>query len=288
VERSRVPDIRAAFAMKRMEDKTQTREVPLAITVQDLLEAGVHFGHQTKRWNPKMKPFIFTARNGVYIIDLRKTLMSLDAARRKAREVAAEGKPVLFVGTKKQAKEVIRAESQRCGQFFVTERWLGGMLTNFSTIRQSIKRLRDMEKKRDDGTFEKITKKERLKIEKDITKLERVLGGIKDMGRLPGMVVVVDTRKERIAVAEANNLGIPVVGVVDTNCDPDPVDFPIAGNDDAIKSIRLLIREISSGVTDGSAALHKESPPEQSDDEDDDKAEAMAAAAKGDDRPASA
>ncbi len=274
--------------MKRMEDKTQTREVPLAITVQDLLEAGVHFGHQTKRWNPKMKPFIFTARNGVYIIDLRKTLMSLDAARRKAREVAAEGKPVLFVGTKKQAKEVIRTESQRCGQFFVTERWLGGMLTNFSTIRLSIKRLRDLEKKRDDGTFEKITKKERLKIEKDITKLERVLGGIKDMGRLPGMVVVVDTRKERIAVAEANNLGIPVVGVVDTNCDPDPVDFPIAGNDDAIKSIRLLIREISSGINDGSAALQKEFPPEQSDDEEDDKAEAMAIAAKGDDQAASA
>jgi small subunit ribosomal protein S2 len=288
VERSRVPDIRAAFAMKRMEDKTQTREVPLAINVQDLLEAGVHFGHQTKRWNPKMKPFIFTARNGVYIIDLRKTMMSLDAARRKAREVAAEGKPVLFVGTKKQAKEVIRTESQRCGQFFVTERWLGGMLTNFSTIRLSIKRLRDLEKKRDDGTFDKITKKERLKIERGITKLERVLGGIKDMGRLPGMVVVVDTRKERIAVAEANNLGIPVVGVVDTNCDPDPVDFPIAGNDDAIKSIRLLIREISSGIVDGSAALHKESLPDESDDEDDDKAEAMAAAAKSDENPASA
>lgn len=288
-ERSRVPDYRAAFAMKRMVDKTQTREVLLAITVQDLLEAGVHFGHQTKRWNPKMKPFIFTARNGVYIIDLRKTLMSLDAARRKAREVASEGKPVLFVGTKKQAKEVIRTESQRCGQFFVIERWLGGMLTNFTTIRQSIKRLRDLEKMRDDGTFEKITKKERLKVEKDIIKLEKVLGGIKDMGRLPGLVVVVDTRKERIAVAEANNLGIPVVGVVDTNCDPDPVDFPIAGNDDAIKSIRLLIREISAGVTDGASARNKEIPQTESDDDEGgDKVQAMAAATGGHDRAASA
>lgn len=275
--------------MKRMVDKTQTREVLLAITVQDLLEAGVHFGHQTKRWNPKMKPFIFTARNGVYIIDLRKTLMSLDAARRKAREVASEGKPVLFVGTKKQAKEVIRTESQRCGQFFVIERWLGGMLTNFTTIRQSIKRLRDLEKMRDDGTFEKITKKERLKVEKDIIKLEKVLGGIKDMGRLPGLVVVVDTRKERIAVAEANNLGIPVVGVVDTNCDPDPVDFPIAGNDDAIKSIRLLIREISAGVTDGASARNKEIPQTESDDDEGgDKVQAMAAATGGHDRAASA
>jgi small subunit ribosomal protein S2 len=229
----------------------------VAVEIKDLLAAGVHFGHQTKRWNPKMKPFIFTARNGVYIIDLRKTLMSVDAAQRKAREVSSEGKPVLFVGTKKQAKEVIRTEAQRCGQFFVTERWLGGMLTNFATIRKSIKRLRDLERMRDDGTFEKITKKERLKIEKDIGKLDKVLGGIKDMGRLPGLVFVVDTRKERIAVAEASKLEIPVVGIVDTNCDPDPVDFPIAGNDDAIKSVRLLTREISTAVQEGAEAHRK-------------------------------
>ena len=212
------------------------------------------------------------------------SLMSLDAARRKAREVASEGKPVLFVGTKKQAKEVIRTEAQRCGQFYVTERWLGGMLTNYATIRQSIKRLRDLEKMREDGTFEKITKKERLHVEKEIAKLDKVLGGIKDMGRLPGLVVVVDTRKERIAVAEANNLDIPVVGVVDTNCDPDPVDFPIAGNDDAIKSIRLLIKEISGGVTDGASARHKEAPPDVTDEDGSDKAQAMAAAGKGDGR----
>jgi small subunit ribosomal protein S2 len=251
----------------------------VAVEIKDLLEAGVHFGHQTKRWNPKMKPFIFTARNGVYIIDLRKTMLSLEAAGRKAREVASDGKPVLFVGTKKQAKEVIRTEAQRCGQFFVTERWLGGMLTNFATIRQSVKRLRDLERMRDDGTFDKITKKERLKIEKEIGKLDKVLGGIKDMGRLPGLVYVVDTRKERIAVAEANKLAIPVVGLVDTNCDPDPVNFPIAGNDDAIKSIRLLTREISSAVHEGAATHRKVTAVRESgEDEGDDKAAAVASA----------
>jgi small subunit ribosomal protein S2 len=245
----------------------------VAIELKDLLEAGVHFGHQTKRWNPKMKPFIFTARNGIYIIDLRKTLLSLNAACRKAREVAAEGKPILFVGTKKQAKGVIVTESQRCSQFCVTERWMGGMLTNFTTIRQSIKRLRDMERMREDGTFEKIKKKERLKIDKEIDKLELVLGGIKDMGRLPGLVYVVDARKEQIAVSEARKLGIPIIGIVDTNCDPDPIDFPVAGNDDAIKSISLLTREVSAAIIDGMSAYQKERPSDLGDegDEGDDK-----------------
>jgi small subunit ribosomal protein S2 len=228
------------------------------VTVKDLLDAGVHFGHQTKRWNPKMKPFIFTARNGIYIIDLRKTLISLETACRKAREVALEARPVLFVGTKKQAKDVISTESQRCGQFCVTERWLGGMLTNFTTIRQSVKRLRDLEMMREDGTFEKLTKKERLKLEREIERLERVLGGIKDMGRLPGLLFVVDTRKERIAVAEASKLGIPIVAIVDTNSDPDPIDFPIAGNDDAIKSIRLLTGAIAAAVIEGGSSRRKE------------------------------
>ncbi len=227
------------------------------VTLKDLLDAGVHFGHQTKRWNPKMKPFIFGARNGIYIIDLRKTLKSLEAACRKAREVTLEGKPVLFVGTKKQAREVIHSESQRCGQFFVIERWLGGMLTNFATIRQSIKRLRDLETMRADGTFEKLTKKERLKLEREIERLDEILGGIKDMGRLPGLVFVVDTRKERIAVAEAEKLGIPIVAIVDTNCDPDPIDFPIAGNDDAIKSIRLITGAIASTVFEASGGRNK-------------------------------
>jgi len=229
----------------------------LAVELRDLLDAGVHFGHQTRRWNPKMKPFIFGARNGIYIIDLRKTLMSLHAACRKAREVAAEGRPVLFVGTKKQAKDVILEESGRCGQYCVTERWLGGMLTNFATIRQSVKRLRDLETMREDGTLEKLTKKERLRREKDIGKLDRVLGGIKDMGRLPGLVFVVDTRKERIAVAEAKKLGIPIIAVVDTNCDPDPIDFPVAGNDDAIKSIRLLTGAVAAAVMEGAGSRKK-------------------------------
>ncbi|MEW5701150.1 MAG: 30S ribosomal protein S2 [Candidatus Zixiibacteriota bacterium] len=235
----------------------------MPIEVKDLLDAGVHFGHQTKRWNPKMKPFIFTARNGIYIIDLRKTLISLEAACRKAREVAMEGRPVLFVGTKKQAKDVISAESQRCGQFCVTERWLGGMLTNFTTIRQSVKRLRDLETMREDGTFEKLTKKERLKLEKEIERLEKVLGGIKDMGRLPGLLYVVDTRKERIAVAEASKLGIPIVAIVDTNSDPDPIDFPIAGNDDAIKSIRLLTGAVAGAVIEGAGSRRKDVADEE-------------------------
>lgn len=227
------------------------------VTLKDLLDAGVHFGHQTKRWNPKMKPFIFGARNGIYIIDLRKTLKSLEAACRKVREVAAEGRPVLFVGTKKQAKEVIQAESQRCSQFFVTERWLGGMLTNFSTIRQSIKRLRDLEAMKADGTFDKLTKKERLRIDREMERLDEILGGIKDMGRLPGLIFVVDTRKERIAVSEAEKLGIPIIAIVDTNCDPDPIDFPIAGNDDAIKSIRLITSAIATSIFEASGGRHK-------------------------------
>ncbi|MBI5868930.1 MAG: 30S ribosomal protein S2 [candidate division Zixibacteria bacterium] len=254
----------------------------MAIELKDLLEAGVHFGHQTKRWNPKMKPFIFTARNGIYIIDLRKTLLSLNAACRKAREVAAEGKPILFVGTKKQAKGVIAEESQRANQFCITERWMGGMLTNFTTIRQSIKRLRDMERMREDGTYEKITKKERLKIDKEIDKLELVLGGIKDMGRLPGLVYVVDARKERIAVSEARKLGIPIIGVVDTNCDPDPIDFPVAGNDDAIKSISLLTHEVSSAIIEGMSAFQKEGMAASKGDEDEGDDKLIAAMAEDD------
>lgn len=249
----------------------------MALTLQDLLDAGVHFGHQTKRWNPKMKPFIFTARNGVYIIDLNKTLLSVNAAARKAREVASEGRPVLFVGTKKQAKDVIRTEAEHCGQFFVIERWLGGMLTNFTTVRQSVKRLRDMERMKEDGTAEKLTKKERLHMEKEIGRLEKVLGGVKDMGRLPGLVFVVDTRKERIAVAEANKLGIPIIGIVDTNCDPDPIDFPIAGNDDAIKSIRLLTREITTAIQEGTAKRQKERPSAEAAGEGSDENEKVAA-----------
>ncbi len=212
--------------------------------VKDLLQAGVHFGHQTRRWNPKMKPFIFAARNGIYIIDLQKTLNALEQARRKISETIGRGKTVLFVGTKKQAKEVIREEANRCGGFYVTERWLGGMLTNFNTIKQSIKKLKDIERMRVDGTLEKFRKKERSRIEHEAEKLQKYLGGIKEMGNLPGLVVVVDARKEKIAVAEASKLGIPIIGLLDTNADPDLIDFPIAANDDAIKSIRILIHSL--------------------------------------------
>jgi len=214
------------------------------ITVRELLEAGAHFGHQTRRWNPKMKKFIFTARNGIYIIDLQKTLLSVQMACDKIREVLAGGGKLLFVGTKKQAKEVVKEEAIRCGMFYVTERWLGGTLTNFQTIKLNLKRLREIEKMREDGTFEKLTKKEVLKLEKEWAKLDKVLGGIREMYALPDLVYVVDCKKERIAVAEARKLNIPVVAIIDTNSDPDPIDYPIAANDDAIKSIAVITAQI--------------------------------------------
>jgi small subunit ribosomal protein S2 len=226
--------------------------------IRELLEAGVHFGHQTRRWNPKMKPFIFAARNGIYIIDLQKTLSSLQKAQMKIREVVTRGKSILFVGTKKQAKEVIVEEAARCGGFYVTERWLGGMLTNFNTIKNSIKKLKDIERMGQDGTLEKFTKKEHAKIEHEAEKLEKVLGGIKDMNFLPGLVIVVDARKEKIAVAEASKLGIPIIAIIDTNADPDLIDFPIAGNDDAIKSIRILVRALVEAATEAKTGLAEE------------------------------
>jgi small subunit ribosomal protein S2 len=216
--------------------------------IRQLLEAGVHFGHQTRRWNPKMKPFIFTSRNGIYIIDLKKTLSAIDAAKRKIQEVVASGRPILFVGTKKQAQGVIKEEAERVGAYYVIERWLGGMLTNFHTIKSGIKRLKDIEKMHEDGTIEKYTKKEAISIARQQTKLEKVLGGIKDMNQLPGLLFVVDSRKEKIAVAEASKLNIPIVAIVDTNSDPDQIDFPIAANDDAIKSIRVITRELADAV----------------------------------------
>ena len=228
-----------------MEVKKPKEELFMDITIKDLLEAGVHFGHQTKRWNPKMKRFIFTARSGIYIIDLQKTLQCMQIASQKVREVIAGGQSLLFVGTKKQAQDVVKENALRCGAFYVTERWLGGMLTNFQTIRLSVKRLKDLERMKDDGTFEKLTKKEVLKLEKERMKLEKILGGIKEMNRLPGLLFVVDAKKERIAVAEGSKLGIPIVAIIDTNSDPDPINFPIAGNDDAIKSIKVITRQIA-------------------------------------------
>jgi len=195
-----------------------------------------------------MKKFIFTARSGIYIIDLQKTLQCIEIACQKIKEVVAENQSLLFVGTKKQAQEVVREEAVRCGAFYVTERWLGGMLTNFQTIRLNVKRLKDLERMREDGTFDKLTKKEVLKLEKEMAKLEKILGGIKEMSRLPRLLFVVDTKKERIAVAEANKLEIPVIAVIDTNSDPDPIDFPIAANDDAIKSIKAITHEIAEAA----------------------------------------
>jgi small subunit ribosomal protein S2 len=218
------------------------------VSMKSLLEAGVHFGHQKRRWNPKMKKYIFVERSGIYIIDLQKTLESLQTAADAASECVKDGKLVLFVGTKKQAKDVIKEEARRAGMPFVTERWLGGMLTNFKTIRNNVKRLEDLEAMQADGRLAALSKKEASSLMKYKMKLEKVLDGIRHMDRLPGLVFVVDTRKEKIAVAEARRLRIPIVGIVDTNCDPDPIDYPIPGNDDAIRSIRLFSRAISNVV----------------------------------------
>jgi small subunit ribosomal protein S2 len=216
--------------------------------LQDLLEAGVHFGHQTRRWNPKMRRFIFAERSGIYIIDLQKTLRQLQEAQELLRNVVLKGEGVLFVCTKKQLKGIIEAEAKRCGAFYVTERWLGGTLTNFQTIKKQIKRLKDLEQGAADGEFTNYTKKEQLLFDRERVKLEKNLAGIKNMGRLPGALFVVDAKKERIAVAEANKLGIPVVAIVDTNADPDLINVPIPGNDDAIRAVSLITVAISDVI----------------------------------------
>jgi small subunit ribosomal protein S2 len=221
------------------------------ITMKQLLEAGVHFGHQTKRWNPKMKPYIFGARNGIYIIDLQKTVRYFKSAYNFIRETVQNGEKVLFVGTKKQAQEAIMEETVRAGQFYVNNRWLGGMLTNYSTIKGSIDRLKKIEIMSQDGTYQLITKKEALELERERAKLERSLGGIKMMTRLPGAIFVIDPKKETIAVKEARKLGIPVVAVVDTNCDPDDIDYIIPGNDDAIRAIRLFAARMADACIEG-------------------------------------
>ena len=210
------------------------------ISMKQLLEAGVHFGHQTRRWNPKMAPYIFTERNGIYIIDLQKTVKMIDEAYDFVKEVAASGKPIRFVGTKKQAQAAIHDEALRCDMFYVNHRWLGGMLTNYKTISQRIKRLYDIQAMEEDGTFEKLSKKEVAKLQLEYDKLEKFLGGIKEMKGMPGAIFVVDPKKEKIAVKEARILGIPVVGIVDTNCDPDDVDYVIPANDDAIRAVKLI------------------------------------------------
>lgn len=218
------------------------------ISMKQLLEAGVHFGHQTRRWNPKMAEFIFTERNGIYIIDLQKTVKKVEEAYNFVKEVAASGKDILFVGTKKQAQESIESEALRASMYYVNQRWLGGMLTNFKTIRKRIDRLNELEKMEEDGTFNVLPKKEVIKLKAEMEKLEKNLGGIKNMPGLPGALFIVDPRKEKIAIQEAHILGIPIVAIVDTNCDPEEVDYPIPGNDDAIRAVKLLTSKIADAV----------------------------------------
>ena len=218
------------------------------IPMKSLLEAGVHFGHQTRRWNPKMAEYIFTSRNGIYIIDLQKTSKKVDEAYDFIKTIAEEGKTILFVGTKKQAQDAIREEAERCGMYYVNQRWLGGMLTNFKTIRRRIERLRELEKMSTDGTFEALPKKEVIGLKKEMDILERNLGGIKEMNKLPGALFIVDPKKEHNAVLEARKLNIPIIGIVDTNCDPDDTDYVIPANDDAIRAVKLIAGAMADGI----------------------------------------
>ncbi|GMT99853.1 hypothetical protein KH5H1_39730 [Corallococcus caeni] len=251
---------------------TQTQAQAMAaasgITMRQLLEAGVHFGHQTKRWNPKMKPYIFGARNGIYIIDLQKTVTMARSAFRFVADITARGGSVLFVGTKKQAQDVIQEEAARAGQFHVTSRWLGGTLTNFKTIKQGIDRLKTLEKMAEDGTFERLPKKEVAQLDREREKLEKNLGGVKDMAKLPRCVFIIDPKKEHIAIHEATRLGIPVIGLVDTNCDPDGIDFVIPGNDDAIRSIKLFTSKIADACLEGAARYRASGAAERDEQEE--------------------
>jgi small subunit ribosomal protein S2 len=235
------------------EKNLQEETVSFNISIKDMLEAGVHFGHQTRRWNPKMKPFIFSAKNGIYIIDLQISLRQAQAAYDKVREVAATGAPILFVGPKKQAIESIRDEAGRCGQHYVIERWLGGLMTNFETVGKSLERLEEIETWNKDGSIENFNKKERMQLDKKRARLQRMLGGIREMKKRPGLIFVVDTTISDIAVKEARTLKIPVVALIDTNCDPDPIDYPIAANDDAIRSIKLFTHMVAEAVIEGKA-----------------------------------
>lgn len=248
------------------------------VTMKNLLESGVHFGHQTKRWDPRMKKFIFAERNGIHIIDLQKTIVSIKEAYEVVRGLVHNGQTILFVGTKKQAQAAIQREAERCGMFYVNNRWLGGMLTNFSTIKKSILRLKKIEKMEVDGTFESLTKKEVAKLNREKAKLEKNLGGIKEMKDLPGAIFIIDTRKEAIAVAEAKRMGIPVIAVVDTNCDPTDIDFPVPGNDDAIRAITLFTQIIANAVVEADNEIGLEVIETLQD--DDEGAEAPAKAAE--------
>jgi len=236
-----------------------------ALTMKELLEAGVHFGHQTKRWNPKMQKYIFGERNGIYIIDLQKTLKKFREAYAFVRDLAAGGGTMLFVGTKKQAQETVFDEATRCGMFYVNQRWLGGTLTNFATIRKSIARLKKLEEMKETGEFDRVPKKEALELDREREKLEKALIGIKAMEQLPSAIFIIDPRKEKIAVAEAQRLGIPIVAIVDTNCDPTGIDYPVPGNDDAIRAVRLTTGRLAEAINEGRGTLTKEEAEEASD-----------------------
>ncbi len=252
---------------KRAEDqKGRIHLLANIISMKQLLEAGVHFGHQTRRWNPKMAPFIFMDRNGIHIIDLQQTVSRLNEAYKFIEQLAAEGGTILFVGTKKQAQEAVAEEARRCGMYYVNQRWLGGMLTNFQTIQLRIRYLRELETRRDRGDFDRLPKKEVQHLQDDITRLERILGGIKDMRRLPNAIFIIDTRKERTAVLEARRLEIPIIALADTNSDPDEIDYPIPANDDAIRAVRLLSAKIADAVIEGRRELEaqqKDTEPEE-------------------------
>ena len=239
------------------------------ISMKQLLEAGVHFGHQTRRWNPKMAPYIFTERNGIYIIDLQKSVVKVDEAYNAVFDIASQGGKILFVGTKKQAQDTVKAEAVRCGMYYVNERWLGGMLTNFKTIQSRIDRLKAIEKMEEDGTFDVLPKKEVIALRKEMEKLTRNLGGIKEMGRVPDAIFVVDPKKERICIQEAHALGIPLIGIADTNCDPEELDFVIPGNDDAIRAVKLIVSKMADAVIEANQGLMNESEDaeEESNDE---------------------
>ena len=225
------------------------------ISMKQLLEAGVHFGHQTRRWNPKMKPYIYTERNGIYIIDLQKSVGMVDDAYNAVADIVKNGGKILFVGTKKQAQDAIRTEAERCGMFYVNERWLGGMLTNFKTIQSRIRRMKEIEGMAEDGTFEALPKKEVLKLKKELEKLQKNLGGIRDMRKLPDAIFIVDPKKERICVQEAHTLNIPLIGICDTNCDPEELTYVIPGNDDAIRAVKLIVSKMADAVVEANQGL---------------------------------
>ena len=249
-KRDGLTDIGICGSKNQMEERNMS-----VISMKQLLEAGVHFGHQTRRWNPKMAPYIYTERNGIYIIDLQKSVGKVDEAYKAISDVVAEGGTILFVGTKKQAQDAIKSEAERCGMFYVNERWLGGMLTNFKTIQSRIARLKDIERMAEDGTFDVLPKKEVIAIKKEWEKLEKNLGGIKDMKKAPDAIFIVDPKKERICVQEAHTLGIPLIGIADTNCDPEELDYVIPGNDDAIRAVKLIVAKMADAVIEANQGV---------------------------------